>query len=116
MAGDGNAIRRRAQRRGDLLDHLAGALIRFLRAFRKHRAAVLIDDLDIEAFLGLLDHDVLGGFGELRHVLQGLAQRRRGERKGAVLLEPPAMSFLAVVLVRLRRRGGLFGRNVLRPA
>jgi hypothetical protein len=39
----------------------------------EHRSSVLVDDLDIETLLGLLDHDVLGGFRDLRHFLQGLA-------------------------------------------
>ena len=38
---------------------LAGALVGLLGAFREHRAALLIDDLDVEALFGLLDHDVL---------------------------------------------------------
>jgi hypothetical protein len=73
----------------------------------------LVHDLDVEALFGLLDHDVLGRLGEFRHVLEGLAERGRGKREGAVLLEPRAGRLLAIVLVALRRRRRLLGRNVL---
>ena len=54
---------------------------------------------------------MLGGFGELGHVLQGLAQRCRGEREPAIAVELGAIGLLASTLVRPGRRGGLLGRN-----
>ena len=44
------------QRRGQPLDQTAGALIRLARAVGEHRAAVLVDDFEIETLLGLLEH------------------------------------------------------------
>ena len=56
--------------------------------------------------VGLLDHDVLGQFGDFRHVLHRLAQRRGGERECAVFLQLRALE-----LALADRVGpGVFGR------
>ncbi len=113
MAGDGDTERRGLQRDRELLDQAAGAVIRHLGAVGEHRAAILIDDLQVEALLGLLEHDVLGHLGQFRHVLQRLAQRGRGERKVAVDLDLRARRAVAVLLIRRRRVGGVLGLDVV---
>ena len=60
---------------------------------------------DVQPLLTLLDHDVLTGFRQFWHVLERLAQRRRGERKGLVVLEVSAKLAVVVALVGRRRRG-----------
>ena len=65
-----------------------------LRALRKHRTALLVDEIDIE--FGFLDHDVLGGFSELRHVLQRLPERGCGEREGLVVFQMRAVFALMI--------------------
>ena len=112
MAADREPVRRALERRGDLFDQPARALVRLLRAFGEHRAAVLVDDLDVETLFALLDHDVLRDLGELGHVLQRLAQRRGGEREGAVLLEARSVGAVAFVVVRRRVGGGFLRRDV----
>ena len=97
---------------GELLDDAAGALVWLLGAFRKHRAALLVDEIDIEPLLGLLDHNVLGRFGKLRHVLQRLAERGGGEREGLVVLQVRAVLALVVLFVGGRRRRSVFGINI----
>ena len=104
--------RRRLQRRGEFLDQPPGALIRHLGAVGEHRAAILVDDFQVETLLGLLEHDVFGDFGQFRHVLQRLAQRRRGQREFAVDLEAGARGGAALLFVRGRRIGGVLRRNV----
>src|SRR5664279_3342904 len=108
MAGDGDAERHRLERRRDLLDQLAGALIGLLGAVREHRAAVLVDDLDIEALFGLLDHNVLGGLGNLRHFLQSLPQRGGSEREFLILLE--VRTVICLLYTSPSPRDGLLSR------
>ena len=74
VADDGDAQRRRLERNGQLLDQPAGALVGLLGAVGEHRAAILVDDFQIEALLGFLEHDVFRDLGQFRHVLQRLPQ------------------------------------------
>ena len=103
--------RHRLERRRQLLDQAAGALIRLLRAFREHRAAVLVDDLDVEALLGLLDHDVLRDFGDLGHLLHAPAatRRRRAQRRDRP--RTWRRRLLPAALVGGRRGRRILGRN-----
>ena len=107
MSGDRDTIRHGLECRCHRLDQPARALVRILRAISEHRAAVLIDDLDVETLFGLLEHDVLGRLGDLRHLLQCLAQRGRGQREIAILLEAGAVRALLVMLVGRGVRGGV---------
>ena len=108
VAGDDDAVRQRLERPRQPLHQPPRALVGFLGAFRKHRAAVLIDQLDVEALLGLLDHDLLRDLGDLRHVLHRLAQRRRCQREGARAVEAGA----EVALAALYRPGSASPTNL----
>src|SRR4029077_7448697 len=99
MPDDGDPIRHRLELWRDLLDQLARPLIGLLAPFRKHRSSVLIHDLDIETIFGFLEHNVLRCFGDFRHVLQALPQRRGRKRKFAVLLEAGAVAALPVTVL-----------------
>src|SRR3569832_1329049 len=61
VAGNRNSQRSCLQRCRKLLDQSPRPLKGNLRALREHRAAVLIDALEVEALFGFLKHDVLGG-------------------------------------------------------
>jgi len=56
---------------------------------------------------------VLGSLGQLRHVLQGLAQRRRGQRESLVVFEMSAELAVMIVFVGRRSGGGVLGLDVL---
>ena len=116
VTDDGDTQRRCLERDGKLFDQPAGALIGNLGAVGEHRAAILVDNLQIEALLRLLEHDVLGNFSQFRQILQRLAQRCRGQRKFAVDLQVHALNAVAVLLVRgrgVRRFFGVDMRGVL---
>ena len=84
MPHNRDAQRGRSERSGKPLNQAPGPLEQLLGAIGKHRAPVLIDDLEVQALLGLLEHDVLGNLGDLRHVLQRLTQRRGCESEFAL--------------------------------
>ena len=70
MPGDGDPVGQCLERTGKLADQPPGALERLLGALREHRAAVLVDDLDVEALAGFLDHDVLRDFGKIGQIVE----------------------------------------------
>ena len=84
MAGEGDAV---GQARGDL-GHGAqqdlGPFVGLGRARIEHRAAFLVDQLDAQTLRRLVDQDLLGELGQLRHVLHGLFQRFRGALQGGL--------------------------------
>ena len=101
-AGAGAGVAVDADPVGQLVDDLGdrpqqqlGAIVGRGRALLEHRAAFLVDQLDAQALGRLVDDDVLRQLGQLRHVLQRLAQGLggRGERGVfAVWLRPrPAL-------------------------
>ena len=104
MTDDGKPVGHGLELWRDFLDQFACALIGLLGAVGKHRASVLVNNLDIETLLGFLEHNVFRRFSDFGHVLQGLPQRGGRKRKFAVLLEAGAVGTLAVVLLR-RWRG-----------
>src|SRR5258708_6077527 len=58
VTDDGDSQRRRLQRDREFFDQPARAIVGYLGAIGEHRPAILVDDLQIEALLGLLKHDV----------------------------------------------------------
>src|SRR5262245_8304542 len=103
MTRDRDAVRQGLDLAGQLLDQAARPLIGLLGPLRAHRASVVVDDLDIEAVLGLLEYHLRGQLVDLRQVLQRLAQRRGGQREAAILVEGTYVLTVAVAVVVARR-------------
>ncbi len=59
-----------------------------------------------------LHHNVLGGFGQFRHVLQRLPQRRCRQRERLIVFEFGAILAVTVLFVRRRRRGCILGLDM----
>jgi len=90
-----------------------GAVVGHLGAIGEHRPAVLVDDFEVETLARLLEHDVLGDFGQFRHVLQRLPQRSGGQREFTIDRQAGAVCTAAIVLVRGRVGGGILRRNMI---
>jgi hypothetical protein len=84
VAGNGNAVGHLANLLGELSDDPAGAVVGLARAFREHRAAFLVDNVDVDSLHRFGDDDVLGEFRELRQFLQSLTERGGGECELAI--------------------------------
>ena len=85
MAADRNTIRQAIDDLGDLLQQTLGVRHRSRRSLLEHRSAVLVDELDTQAFRRLIDHHLLGQGGDVGIVVDRLVYRFGGMREVAVL-------------------------------
>jgi len=114
VTGDGDTVGQLFDHVGDRHQQSARALVRPCVARIEHRAALLIDDLDAQAFGRLLHDDVARELGDVRHVLHRLADGDLGAAELGVLAQragPGERVFVGRLLAAfgLRLRGAVVG-------